>query len=377
MRRLIPLEPPEAAFPHYLLAEALAGIGEPENVVRPAVQQYLDHVATPARPRESAQAMAALAVLRGDFAAAEERYEDLERLPEALEDLRFAAVYPRVLLNLELGRSAKAIRVAEGYMRERAGLSPSEMSGSITVQAAERSAGGLTHEAFVAARDRWLAQNRDAEPGFRWIEAYARPAETREEADEALAVMPDMRAMVIAMGPDLAEPVGRAFVLAGRLDEALPYLVRATASCAILSGVNAITSTRPRSSSDTHSRIAGMCQARAPRIRGCSRAGGRHRRRRRPARRRANEQGPSAAHRKPPARSDRCCSRNATAVFPPAPCNPIPATTRPWYPRPQCPWSPARPSAATSSPSFLAAAAWAKSTAHTTRCSTGRSRSRF
>ena len=243
-RRLIPLEPPEAARPYVVLAEALAGAGEPEDAVRAALRQYVDHLPKPLRQRESTQSNGALAILRGDFRAAEKEYEELERLPETSEDARFVSIYPRVLLSLELGRPAKAIRIADAYLRERAGLTPSQTSGSLTLEAEERAAGALTQEAFAAARDRWLTQDRDTTPAFRWIEAYARPAETREDANAALALMPDMRATHVGLLPYNAEPIGRTFALAGRLDEALPYLVMASSSCALLPGLQAIYATR-------------------------------------------------------------------------------------------------------------------------------------
>ena len=243
-RRLIPLEPPEAVKPHFFLAEALAGVGEPEDAVRAPLQQYLGHIPAPLRPWESMQFSGALAVLRGDFPAAEKKYEELERLPETSEDGRFAAMYPHVLLNLELGRRAKAMRIADVYLRERAGLSPSQVSGSLTFQAEERAAGVMTQEAFAAARDRWLTQDRDNTPALRSIEAYARPAETREDANAALAVIPDMRAVRVGLDPYDAEPIGRTFALAGRLDDALPYLVMASSSCALLSGTEAMYATR-------------------------------------------------------------------------------------------------------------------------------------
>jgi len=242
-RRLIPLEPPELGRPYYLLAQGLAGSGEPEEAVRAALQQYLDRVPAPSLPLESLVAGGALAILRGDFRAAEDQYAELERLHDTHEQIEFEASYPRMLLNLELGRSASVIRIAEAYLRQRAGLSPSDrLFGSLAAQAAERAAGGLIDAGFTAARDRWLALTKDADPMERWIEAYARPAETPEEASAALAEMPDASASfsLTALQPRFAEPVGRTLALAGRLDQALPYLVAASSSCFLLAGTDAI-----------------------------------------------------------------------------------------------------------------------------------------
>jgi len=246
-RRLIPLLPPDVPLPYFLLAEALAGAGEPEEAVHAALQQYFERSLPPQRAREPMTTGGALAILRGDFAGAEQQYENADRLPETSAIRRFVEIYPRVLLNVELGRKAKAIRLAEGYLRERTGLAPEDLLlvGPLAVQAAERAAGGVSREAFIVARDRWLALNKDADPVQRWIEAYARPAETRQEANDALAAMPDVKPLLplLSLDPAFAEPVGRTLALAGRVEDALLYLTAASSSCSILEGYDAIYST--------------------------------------------------------------------------------------------------------------------------------------
>jgi len=68
-----------------------------------------------------------------------------------------------------------------------------------------------------------------------WLHAYASAVETREDAERALAELP-------AFGPvpDFTPYfpgdayVGATYFLAGRVDDALPYLERAAYSCAAL-----------------------------------------------------------------------------------------------------------------------------------------------
>jgi len=241
-RRLIPLTP-ENPRPYFGLAQGLVGSGEPDDAVRAALSQFLDRVAAPQRPQQAVFAEVALAIRRGDFTGAERRYADFERLHETQEAMVFEANYPRVLLDLELGRSQDAVSIAEGYLRQHSGLTPDAdaLDRSLVMQATERLAGAFSRESFIAARDRWLAQNQTRDPVRTWIEAYARPAESREDANTALAAMPDTHPLldVFHMRPYDAEPIGRTLALAGRFDDAIPYLTAATSACNVLNGTDA------------------------------------------------------------------------------------------------------------------------------------------
>jgi len=249
-RRLIPLLP-DLPVSYVRLAEGLTGSGEAEDAVRAALAQALDRTPAPERPLKQASQEAALAILRGDFRAAQARYEQCDRLADTRELERFGTIYPRVLLDLELGRTAQVTRVAEQFLRERAGLSSrkAQTSGTplLVLKTAERAAGSMTHEAFVAVRDRWIAEAGDQEsPASRWLEAYARPVETGEDAKAAVARMPDAKPLFNLFGstPSITEPVGRTLLLAGRLDEGIRYLTMASASCELTDGTAVIYSTQ-------------------------------------------------------------------------------------------------------------------------------------
>jgi len=248
-QRLIPLTP-DRPYPYFKLAEGLAGSGEADDAVRAAFAQGLERTPVEERPRKQAALDAALAILRGDFAAAESHYAECDRIAEGGEFETFSMVWPRVLIDLELGRTAQLTRRADRFLRERAGLSSrrSQTSGtSLILKSAERAAGSLSREAFVTARDRWLAEVGDREsPASRWLEAYARPAETGEDAKAAVARMPDTKPLfnLFALTPSIAEPIGRALVLARRLDEGIHYLTLASSSCELTDGTTAIYSTQ-------------------------------------------------------------------------------------------------------------------------------------
>jgi serine/threonine-protein kinase len=90
-----------------------------------------------------------------------------------------------------------------------------------------------------AARAEWRAQ-WDRQTGAQdrpivWLEGYAIPAVTPEDAQTALAVLPDYAPIpsVLTIG-STAPLLGKVYALGGRSKEAIPELQRATASCAAL-----------------------------------------------------------------------------------------------------------------------------------------------
>jgi eukaryotic-like serine/threonine-protein kinase len=101
---------------------------------------------------------------------------------------------------------------------------------------AELRGGLLTRQELVDLRSRWIAGWRArTKPFFRrylWVHGFAAVAETPEEAREALAVLPDYGG-VPPFRPGTATnlSIGRTYLAAGRVDEALPYLRRAAGAC--------------------------------------------------------------------------------------------------------------------------------------------------
>jgi tetratricopeptide (TPR) repeat protein len=68
---------------------------------------------------------------------------------------------------------------------------------------------------------------------FVWVQAFAVPARTREDALLALARMPEFLPITDPLNrlADRDEAIGRVYYLAGQYDAALPFLQRAASSC--------------------------------------------------------------------------------------------------------------------------------------------------
>jgi hypothetical protein len=243
VRRLIALAP-ERPEPYETLAEALLASGEPADAVRVALQQQWDRLPPASRPTARASGEADLAVAAGDFVAAERAYEELDRLTASLldDDTKFGLAYPRVLIALETGRLAEARRVARAYLRQRPGFTATGYDDSLTMEAASLASGEITRPQFDEVRAAWLSRNPDADPLRRWISAYALPVATREDAEVALAKKPDLPVPTSTnyQAPSLVEPMGRASFLAGKVDEGIAYLTKASTSCNQLRAVQAI-----------------------------------------------------------------------------------------------------------------------------------------
>jgi hypothetical protein len=130
------------------------------------------------------------------------------------------------------------------YLRSRTGLSSAGFDNSLRMQAAQVVGGAITRAKFEEFRGAWTARNMTVEPQFRWVDGYAIPAETAEDALAALAAKPDLHPLIsiLHLLPSRAEPVGRVYSL-GHREEGTSYLVKASTSCAILDGSEAIFST--------------------------------------------------------------------------------------------------------------------------------------
>jgi serine/threonine-protein kinase len=233
---------PDAYQPYMYLAQGLLGSGAPADAARAALQQMREHLPAAKRPSSQLFSDAALSVLAGDFLGAERKYYECDRMPDARGDdvLKCEIAYSRVLIDLEIGRSAQARQVADAYLRQREGLALSARGYQcpLIMEAAKLAGGETTRAAFGEVRRKWLTQNPDAPPVDRWLLAYALPTASREDADAALAAKPDTRPLfnLLALYPTSAEPVGRVYALSGRLDEAIDYLEPASASCQLLQG---------------------------------------------------------------------------------------------------------------------------------------------
>src|SRR5262245_34326403 len=104
--------------------------------------------------------------------------------------------------------------------------------------------GALSKEEFTSRRDRWLSDSErlGIPRTILWITGYASWIEEREEAEDALAHLPSapddaLQQRIVRAHSSTSIPwhrsvdVGRMYLLAGRVEEALPFLQPSQRPC--------------------------------------------------------------------------------------------------------------------------------------------------
>jgi len=243
-RRLVDLEPGNARWLQQLGMVSYA-MDRPIADARTALERSWDVTPAQRAPFIRTWTRANLAVLTGDFDEARSHLVALERVVDGNAD-EFShrmALRLRALFQREVGQEAALAGRARAFLAKRQAWSPSpDEDGAIDALVALYRAGGLTRREFVADRETWLAQERSRPrpagrfgmgPGRQWINAYANAVLTKDDASDALAVLSDY----LPLPPDRFrdtdddEAIGRTYLLAGRNEEALPFLRRAARSC--------------------------------------------------------------------------------------------------------------------------------------------------
>jgi tetratricopeptide (TPR) repeat protein len=232
---------PESDDAYQILANGLYGSGESLDAVRSALQLRWQLVSPEHRRGYEAEDTAALDLLAGDFQSALAHYKELDAAvatdPEEYDHFRSA--YGRMLVNLELGRSAEAASIGREYLQRRSAWSASTFDPALAmwITALEYVAGGISRTELDVRRAVWSENHGDGtgelSPGYVWTVAYAGAVTTPKDADDALAALPPVRPILSAkeMTPDMAARVGHAYVVGGRVDEALPLLRAVTSGC--------------------------------------------------------------------------------------------------------------------------------------------------
>jgi serine/threonine-protein kinase len=234
-----------------VLANALASQGGPLIAVEAALQQVFARSPERDRRRSELGGLLRVDLLRGDFATARRRAIALDR-EVALEpsaEQHADAIRFMVQACQESGEAQVAADAADDYLR-RAEAWLSESRGddfaaerdvtSILLDALYR-AGRIDRPELARRRaaflERW-AKSRASSPSmgrYMWFYAWAAPAQTPEEANEALAQVPRYSPLPVFRPLSLANGAeGRVRFLAGQLDAAIPMLERARATCRAL-----------------------------------------------------------------------------------------------------------------------------------------------
>ncbi|WP_394840728.1 serine/threonine-protein kinase [Pendulispora brunnea] len=245
-RRQITLTP-NSPFGYEHLAGALAARGLAASAVIEALQQKWSRISAERRERERAADEAHVALWRGDFTAAITNAARLEHLVADDVEQKWHAEAARITVGalMETGKEADASKVSQRFLARKDGwMAPpwrqEQKHDDPTPQLleAELRAGTLHRTDFEAARANWAKQWVDRAPpalrNYVWYYAYASLVSTESEAAHALAVgstyepLPAYHDMVEDAAP------GRAYLLAGRIDDATKSLQAAARWCDVL-----------------------------------------------------------------------------------------------------------------------------------------------
>ncbi len=247
-RRLISKDA-EDPLGYAMLARALHAEGRPREAVVAALEQKWARSTPSNRIRRELTDRAYIDVLNGDFDAAEKNALELERVIAGEPEAAAHAEPARLLVEIyrETGRDAAARVVADRYVKRRDAWEPAHRVDDGAIESDPipqmlgvlRHTGGLDRAAFVEKRKEWLNawETKTTEAFFHyvWVYAYALPAETPEEAREAVAALPKYAPLPSFLPQSLGVAhIGEAYLRAGRVDDALPYLKKGAASCAAL-----------------------------------------------------------------------------------------------------------------------------------------------
>jgi len=243
-KRLVALDPGETYWQEQLGA-ASYGLDKPLVNVRAAFEASADVSSARRAPFVRARGRFRLAVLTGNMTDAFTELAAWEHGAAATTDeaAHREVLRARMHLDEELARDADTLPFARAYQANHAAWLPSlDADGNVDALIALLHAGAMSRGEFSSARADLLAKASAAPPhggpfGFdrsrRWINLYAEPARTAEDAHEALAVMPDALPLPSDRFRDTRddEAIGRALLLAGSVHESLSFLRRAATSC--------------------------------------------------------------------------------------------------------------------------------------------------
>jgi serine/threonine-protein kinase len=227
----------EYQSPWIALADALEAEGKPVDAIREILRQAASKKPSPEDYLDVDGAF--VHVLAGDFVAARSAADEIERAADATTKEGPHALAASVVaqIALETGDLERARLVASRFFARRSGWEPDprfEGATAILAGAIARSGGAYVREGERIRRERFAALAAPPEIAwYTWATIWSGEMGTREEAEHALAQMPE------AGGPQrfggaASSPLGHVYLLAGRLDDAIAWLQPAAASCDVL-----------------------------------------------------------------------------------------------------------------------------------------------
>jgi serine/threonine-protein kinase len=240
-RRAISTNPKAALSWYDGWASAVYSLGRPREVVLEALaQKWAQEPEEKRRPMELLD-RARLDFDAGRFSEAEARAREGSRLIEADRNAVTHGDYARLLIRIhrETGRLGEAAKVADDYLKRKEVWQAWEASDPRTMPMLRTllHAGALSKEAFASKREEWVAgvPERDSmAPDMLWFYAYASEIERPDEVEEAIVALTKLAPgspspMVMQLHGAV---VGKVYLLAGRVDEALPLLRLENQRCA-------------------------------------------------------------------------------------------------------------------------------------------------
>ena len=240
---------PDDSFAYTWLSNALAAEGKPADTVRTALEQKWVRLDADLRAKREPVDLANVDILEGDFASAERRLHELEKLLAAEPGAQVHAESQTTLLRIaqETGSADRGRRIAESYLARKDAWSPPHRVDDVSITldpvplmlGALAGADAMAPAQLDAQRDAWLdarrAKTGSGYLGDLWVAAWAMPATTHEQAIAALAALPQLGGLPpFTPTTPGASYAGHVYLLANHLDEAIPALRSGATSCTVL-----------------------------------------------------------------------------------------------------------------------------------------------
>jgi eukaryotic-like serine/threonine-protein kinase len=232
----------------FALAAALFARGRSSVAVDEALHQKEAVESDDERPKSVLFDRVQVAFARGNFTDALKAARELERLAAGAQAETEHQFHARAILDAlsESGQTAEAAAYAAQYLKRREAWLPVAVPEDFAVAAdvvplalrALRAGGRISTADLAAQQAAWMTgwQQRIAKDGhgYIWLHGRAALAETPEDAKAALAALGDVKLPSYTPKTLVGASLGRTYLLAGRVDDALAPLERAAASCLAL-----------------------------------------------------------------------------------------------------------------------------------------------
>jgi eukaryotic-like serine/threonine-protein kinase len=234
---------PTNSAAYELVAEGMLERGAPVVAVRQILEQRILFVRNEIKELVAHNSLFRFDVATGDFGAAEAEARAYEGVIAGKTSAVVHAKAARMLVDLysETGRVKEAGDVARGMLEAKGWTAETRLedegiSQDVTpsMLAAERAAGWISEVDMADGRARWLASWEGKLPPFfrpyLWVHGYADTVATPSDAVEAVTALKSFGGVPV-FRPNATALIGRVYLLAGRTDEAMPWLESEARGC--------------------------------------------------------------------------------------------------------------------------------------------------